>query len=389
MVACDRPAASRNKLVQHETATAQMTAEGSAEQSANELLIEARGSCAVITLNRPRALNALNTAMRARLAEAFPRFAREAQTYCVVIQSASEKAFSAGGDVREIVRWGREDLERARRAFAEEYALNWLHECFSKPTISLIDGPVMGSGVGITLFGTHRVAGERYRFAMPETAIGLFPDVGTAWSLSRLPNSIGMYLGLTGRSIGAADAYALGLLTHCIPAVRYEEIKAALADTWPVDTILDERQVDPGPGELAPYAPLIARCFSAPAVEEIIARLEAVEGAQRDWAHVVVADLRARSPLSLKVTHRHIRAARALDLRQTLSIDYRLACRCLDGHDFYEGVRAALIDKDGNPRWRPDTLEEVTPAMVEDYFTPMGPAELALPTRQEMQAARV
>ncbi|MBZ0209987.1 MAG: enoyl-CoA hydratase/isomerase family protein [Hyphomicrobium sp.] len=375
--------------MQHETATAQMTAEGSAEQSANELLIEARGSCAVITLNRPRALNALNTAMRARLAEAFPRFAREAQTYCVVIQSASEKAFSAGGDVREIVRWGREDLERARRAFAEEYALNWLHECFSKPTISLIDGPVMGSGVGITLFGTHRVAGERYRFAMPETAIGLFPDVGTAWSLSRLPNSIGMYLGLTGRSIGAADAYALGLLTHCIPAVRYEEIKAALADTWPVDTILDERQVDPGPGELAPYAPLIARCFSAPAVEEIIARLEAVEGAQRDWAHVVVADLRARSPLSLKVTHRHIRAARALDLRQTLSIDYRLACRCLDGHDFYEGVRAALIDKDGNPRWRPDTLEEVTPAMVEDYFTPMGPAELALPTRQEMQAARV
>lgn len=375
--------------MQHETATAQMTAEGSAEQSANELLIEARGSCAVITLNRPRALNALNTAMRARLAEAFPRFAREAQTYCVVIQSASEKAFSAGGDVREIVRWGREDLERARRAFAEEYALNWLHECFSKPTISLIDGPVMGSGVGITLFGTHRVAGERYRFAMPETAIGLFPDVGTAWSLSRLSNSIGMYLGLTGRSIGAADAYALGLLTHCIPAVRYEEIKAALADTWPVDTILDERQVDPGPGELAPYAPLIARCFSAPAVEEIIARLEAVEGAQRDWAHVVVANLRARSPLSLKVTHRHIRAARALDLRQTLSIDYRLACRCLDGHDFYEGVRAALIDKDGNPRWRPDTLEEVTPAMVEDYFTPMGPAELALPTRQEMQAARV
>lgn len=375
--------------MQHDTATVQMTAEGSAEQSANELLIEARGSCAVITLNRPRALNALNTAMRARLTEAFPRFAREPQTYCVVIQSASEKVFSAGGDVREIVRWGREDLERARRAFAEEYALNWLHECFSKPTISLIDGPVMGSGVGITLFGTHRVAGERYRFAMPETAIGLFPDVGAAWALSRLPNSIGMYLGLTGRSIGSADAYGLGLLTHCIPAARFEEIKAALADTWPVDTILDERQVDPGPGELAAYAPLIAHCFSAPAVEEIVARLQAAKGAQRDWAQAVIADLRARSPLSLKITHRHIRDARALDLRQTLIIDYRLACRCLDGHDFYEGVRAALIDKDGNPRWRPGTLEEVTPAMLEDYFTPMGPAELALPTRQEMQAARV
>ena len=225
---------------------------------ADEVLIEARGSFALITLNRPRALNALTTAMRAKLAEAFPRFAREAQTYCVVVQSASEKAFSAGGDVREMVRWGREDRERARRAFADEYALNWLHECFSKPTISLIDGPVMGSGVGISLFGTHRVAGEKYRFAMPETAIGLFPDVGTAWPLSRLPDSVGMYLGLTGRSIGPADAYALGLLTHCIPAARFEEIKAAFADTWPVDTILDELQVDPGPGELMPFAAHIA-----------------------------------------------------------------------------------------------------------------------------------
>ena len=135
-----------------------MTADGSAEQAADEVLIEARGSLAVITLNRPRALNALTTAMRAKLAGAFPRFAREAQTYCVVVQSASEKAFSAGGDVREMVRWGREDRARAKRAFADEYALNWLLECFSKPTISLIDGPVMGSGVGISLFGTHRVA---------------------------------------------------------------------------------------------------------------------------------------------------------------------------------------------------------------------------------------
>ena len=366
-----------------------MAADGSAEQAADEVLIEARGSLALITLNRPRALNALTTAMRAKLAEAFPRFAREAQTYCVVVQSASEKAFSAGGDVREMVHWGREDRARAKRAFADEYALNWLLECFSKPTISLIDGPVMGSGVGISLFGTHRVAGEKYRFAMPETAIGLFPDVGTAWPLSRLADSVGMYLGLTGRSIGRADAYALGLLTHCIPAARFEEIKAALADTWPVDTILDERQVDPGPGELGPFAEHIARAFSAPTVEEIITRLQVIDGAARDWAEGVLADLSSRSPISLKVTHRHLRDARALDLRQTLSVDYRLACGFLDGHDFYEGVRAALIDKDGTPRWQPARLEDVTAPMVEDYFVPMGAAELALPTRPEMQAARV
>lgn len=373
------------KVVQHDTATA----EAPVALTAEEVGIETHGSCAVITLNRPRALNALTTAMRTKLAEAFPRFARESQTYCVVIQSASPKAFSAGGDVREMTTWGREDRARARQAFKDEYALNWLHECFSKPTISLIDGPVMGSGVGISLFGTHRVAGEKYRFAMPETAIGLFPDVGTAWTLSRLPNDIGLYLGLTGRSIGPADAYALGLLTHCIPAERYEEIKAALADTWPVDTILDERHVDPGPGEFAAHATTIAYCFAAPTVEEIISRLESIAGSERAFAQGVAADLAARSPMSLKVTHRHIREAGALDLRQTLTVDYRLACRFLDAHDFYEGVRAALIDKDGKPQWRPARLEDITPAMVEDYFRPMGGEELMLLTRTEMQAARV
>ena len=368
---------------------AQMQADGATEQQAEELVIEQKGSCAIVTLNRPRALNALTTAMRTKLAAAYPSFARDPQIYCVVIQSASEKAFSAGGDVREIVRWGREDLPRAREALKDEYALNWLHECFSKPTISLIDGAVMGSGVGISLFGTHRVGGERYKFAMPETAIGLFPDVGVAWSLSRLPHSIGMYLGLTGRSIGAADAYALGLLTHCIPAARFEEIKAALIDTWPVDTVLDDRHVDPGPGEIDRYAAVIESCFSAGSVEEIVDRLEGIPGSDRAWAQAVIADLVSRSPTSLKVTHRLISAAAALDLRQTLTVDYRLACRFLDGHDFYEGVRAALIDKDGAPTWQPATIVDVMPAMVEDYFAPLGAADLVLPTRPEMQAARV
>ena len=353
-----------------------------------ELRVAQAGSLAIITLNRPRALNALNTAMRATLAAAYPRFARDPQIYAVVIQSASDKAFSAGGDVRELVRWGRDDRKEARRALAEEYALDWLHECFSKPTISLIDGTVMGSGVGITAYGTHRVAGPKYKLAMPECAIGLFPDVGTAHMLSRLPDAIGMYLGLTGRAIGPADAYALGLLTHCIPPERYEEIKAALIDTWPVDPLLDERHVDPGPRELAPYTGLISRCFTAATVEEILARLGEIT-TEHDWAQSVIADLDACSPLALKVTHRHIRDATARDLRQTLMIDYRLACRFLDGHDFYEGVRAALIDKDGKPRWRPERLEDVTPAMVEDFFAPMGSDELVLPTRQEMQAARV
>lgn len=346
------------------------------------------GSMALVTLDRPKALNALTTDMRARLAKALWTFARDPQVYAVVMQSTSGKAFSAGSDVREVTAWARDDLARARRAFADEYALNWQCECFSKPAVPLINGMLMGGGVGITMFGTHRVAGEGYRFAMPETQIGLFPDVGVCHVFARLERHAGMYLGLTGRTIGRADAYALGLVTHCIASRHFDAIKAELADAWPVDPALDDRHEDPGPPELAPYMTIIDECFSAPSVEEIVTRLEAVGGAAAAWAKDVVADLRRRSPVSLKITHRHIREARERDLRQTLHVDYRLACRALEGHDFYEGVRAALIDKDGKPGWRPARLEDVTREMVDAYFAPLGAGELTLATRGEMQELR-
>jgi enoyl-CoA hydratase len=343
---------------------------------------------ALVTLDRPKALNALTAAMRARLAEGLWAYARDPQVYAVVMQSTSERAFSAGSDVREVVGWGRDDRARARRTFADEYALNWQCECFSKPTVPLIDGMVMGGAVGITIFGTHRVAGEGYRFAMPETLIGFFPDVGLSHVFARLAGHVGMYLGLTGRTIGRADAHALGLATHCVSSRHFEAIKAEIAEAWPVDPALDGRHEDPGPGELLPYGAVIDRCFSAPTVEEILARLTALEGVDQAWGREVAADLRRRSPLSLKITHRHIREAKARDLRQTLHVDYRLAWRCLEAHDFYEGVRAALIDKDGHPLWRPDRLEDVTEAMVDDYFAALGSEELTLPTREEMQGLR-
>ncbi|HRN83939.1 MAG TPA: enoyl-CoA hydratase/isomerase family protein [Hyphomicrobium sp.] len=355
----------------------------------NALKMEIVGSLAVVTLARPRALNALTCLMRAKLSEHLWAFARDPQVYAVVLQSESPRAFSSGSDVREVLSLARADLAQGKKTFADEYALNWQCECFSKPIVSLIDGMVMGGGVGISLYGTHRVAGEGYAFAMPETMIGLFPDVGVCHALARLPDHVGMYLGLTGRSVGRADAYALELVTHCIARERFEEIKAALADTWPVDTVLDERHVEPGPGDLAPYRHVIADCFSAVTVEEIVARLGAVEGMHRDWAQAVARDLGKRSPLSLKITHRHIREAQARDLRQTLQIDYRLAVRMLEADgDFYEGVRAALIDKDGAPAWSPSRLEDVTEAIVSSYFAPLAEDELVLPTRQEMQALR-
>ena len=204
-----------------------------------------------------------------------------------------------------------------------------------------------------------------------------------------MPDAIGMYLGLTGRSIGAADAFALGLLTHCIPAARYEEIKSQLAETWPVDPLLDGSMSIPA---RASWRRTRARSPSASqrrAWRTSCGVWSGRRGAARLGSSASSPTLRARAPLSLKVTHRHIRDSRARDLRQTLQVDYRLACRFLEGHDFYEGVRAALIDKDGRPRWQPERLEDVSAAMVEDYFAPMGSAELFLPTREEMQAARV
>jgi enoyl-CoA hydratase len=352
------------------------------------LVARLEGAAGVVALNRPRALNALTSAMRAEIAGAFAAWSNDPQAYAAVIVSANERAFCAGGDVREMVECGRRDREAARRLLAAEYALNWQLDCFSKPTVSLMDGMVMGSGVGITLYGTHRVAGERYRFAMPECGIGLFPDDGVSWVLARLPDEIGMYLALTGRSVGRADAYRLGLVTHAIPAARFAEIRLAVADADPVDPVLDSRHEDPGPGEIEALREAIARCFAADDVEGIIARLEAERGGEQSWAEGVLKDLGRCSPTSLKVTHRHVRLVKELDLGATLAQDYRLACRFMDGHDFYEGVRAALIDRDQSPRWQPDRLADVSEAAVARYFEPLDGAELQLATRAEMQAVR-
>lgn len=353
---------------------------------AGDIRIGTDHAAAFVTLSRPAALNALTTAMRAAMARSFPPWIRDPEIYAVVISSASDRAFCAGGDLRELTDWGRNRRADAVKSLAEEYALNWQLECFFKPTVSLIDGVTMGSGVGISLYGTHRVAGERYRFAMPETGIGLFPDDGVSWAFARMPDAVGMYLALTGRSIGRADAYRLGLATHCIPARRFGEIRAGLADADTVDPLLDDRHEDPGPGELEALRPVIARCFSQGTVEGIVDRLRAERGAAAEWTQGVLSDLAARSPTSLKITHRHVQLATGLDLRETLMQDFRLARRCLEGKDLYEGVRAVLTDRDRNPKWDPARLEDVTEAKVDAYFASLGDDELQLPSRARMQA---
>lgn len=348
-----------------------------------------RGALAVLTLDRGGALNALTPAMIARLDACYRSFARDVGLYIVVIKSADRKAFCAGGDVRALLAQARGDFDAAKASLAAEYRLNWLHECFSKPTVAFIDGIVMGSGAGISAYATHRVAGPGYRFAMPETAIGFFPDVGTAYGLSRLPHQMGIYLGLTGHSITRADALALGLVTHCLDADAFGQVEDGLAEAWPVDPLLDERHRDPGASQLMAHAEAVDRCFSASSVEEIVNRLSGVTGESAAFAQAAAADLAKRSPLALKVTLRHLRESVSLDLRQVLETDYRLACRFLGLADFQEGVRAALIDKDQAPRWQPDALSGVSPEMLNDLFATMPDEELNLSLREEMQRMRV
>lgn len=351
------------------------------------LLIERDRAAVHIILDRPRALNAVDDRMKDALADAMPGLARDPDIYAAVIRSASPRAFCAGGDVRELTALARRDLAAAKRSLAREYTLNWLLECFYKPSVAWIDGMVMGSGVGISLYSTHRVAGDNYAFAMPETAVGLFPDVGVSCVLAAMPDEIGTYLGLTGRTIGPADAYALGLATHCLPADTYAEVVDQLADARPIDPLLDSRHRDPGPPPLDAYRRHIAAAFSAESVEAIIERLDQRQArypADTDWLADVVTDLKARSPSSLKVTLRHLRECRDRDLRATLIADYRLGCRFLERADFAEGVRALLVDKDRRPRWSPAALAEVTDDMVAEYFAPLGEAELILPDIEEM-----
>ncbi|HUS95116.1 MAG TPA: enoyl-CoA hydratase/isomerase family protein [Hyphomicrobiaceae bacterium] len=356
------------------------------------------GALGRITLNRPKALHALNDAMRAEISAAIPGFSRDPNIYAVAIEASDARAFCAGGDIRELSALALQDLEAARASLAGEYRMNWQLDCFTKPVVSLMDGLCMGSGVGLTMYNTHRVAGERYAFAMPETGVGLFPDLGVCWVLARLPDEIGTFLGLTGHRIGAADALQLGLITHCIPRQQFPAIIDALADAQPIDPLLDERHQpfdaatfakDAKPVErLMQHKALISDVFSANSMEEIMQRLAqqaAGAGLAASFCETVRADLLRRSPTSLKITLRHLREAAKLDLRQTLEHDHRIASWCLAARDFHEGVRAILLEKDNLPAWDPAELINVCDHELSIYFSAYGEADLKLPERSAVQ----
>jgi enoyl-CoA hydratase len=340
---------------------------------AMDIRFDRQGPLAIVTLDRPRALNALTLGMAAAFDDRLAAWADDADVAAVVIRSADARAFCAGGDIRALYEAGRRRDPHVRDFYRTEYRLNHRIKTCGKPYIALIDGIVMGGGVGLSVHGSHRVVSERCQFAMPETGIGFFPDVGGSWFLPRCPGELGAYLGLTGTRIGAADTLYCGLATHYVPGSELARVEAALEQaSWKGDharvvtTLLDRMGGDAGAPPLARHREAVDRCFAGDTIEEILSRLAAENTA---WADETTAVLRRKSPTSLKVTLRQLRLGGGLsDFAAAMRMEYRIALHTVAGEDFYEGVRAVVIDKEQAPQWRPSTLAEVSDEMVGHYF---------------------
>src|SRR5262249_33782417 len=332
-------------------------------------------------LNRPQALNAVNHAMVLALAERLADWASDPAVTRIVIRASGERAFSAGGDIRALYELGRAGRQAEMLPFWwDEYRLNHFIKHYPKPYVALIDGIVMGGGVGISVHGSHRVAGENFLFAMPEVGIGFFPDVGATWFLPRLPGQLGAYCGLTGERLRAADALAAGIATHHVAASRFPDLIDALTGTVPVDAVLGAFADPPGEGALAPLRPAIDRLFSGDTPEGILAALDKEDGPYVIWAAKTAATIRTKSPSSLKVALTQVRRGAEWSFSQCMQAEFRIVSRIVYDHDFYEGVRATIIDKDNRPRWQPADLVGVTDAAVEQHFAPLK-EELALVPR--------
>ncbi|MBN8920943.1 MAG: enoyl-CoA hydratase/isomerase family protein, partial [Rhizobiales bacterium] len=271
--------------------------------------------------------------------------------------------------------------DRILQFWREEYVLNTLIKRFPKPYIALIDGIVMGGGVGVSVHGSHRIAGERYQFAMPEVGIGFFPDVGATWFLPRLPGQVGAYCALTGERLKAADGLATGLATHYVRSARWAEMVERLTRE-PVDEVLAGLAEQPASGALATKQAAIDLLFEGARVEGILRNLDREaesRGPDAGFAGATAAVIRSKSPTSLKIALAQVRRGGALSFTACMRTEFRIVSRIVYGHDFYEGVRAAIIDKDQAPRWRPATLADVADAEVERYFAPLENGELDLP----------
>ncbi len=347
-----------------------------------DILFERRGAIGLATLNRPAALNALTLGMVRAYARQLDEWQRDAALGAVVLRGAGGRAFCAGGDVLAVHDAGKSGDHLTRDFFREEYTLNYRINRLRVPHIALIDGVTMGGGVGLSVHGSHRVATEKTLFAMPETGIGLFPDVGGGHFLPRCPGETGMYLAMTGHRLRLADCVYVHVATHAVASARIDSIVDALAGaeygadkTAAVNRALAGFAADPGKPPLAEHRAAIDRCFAGDTVEGMLAALEK-QGT--GWAKAQHASMLTKSPTSMKISVRQLRRGARLNFAEELRMEYRMSQGCMAGHDYYEGVRALLVDKDSKPRWRPATLAGVDEAIVARHFIEPPDGDLRL-----------
>jgi enoyl-CoA hydratase/carnithine racemase len=327
-----------------------------------------------IRLNRPKALHALTTGMCDAMSAALLQWRADSNVECVIIDHAEGRGFCAGGDVVMLARSGDTDAEEAKRFFWAEYRLNHLLFNYDKPTVALMDGITMGGGVGISLPCDFRVATENTRLAMPETGIGLFPDVGGGWYLSRLPGRVGQYMVLTGARLDGAECHYLNLATHYIEQSGLEElVDRILKAPGRAQGALGAASTSVPAAKIEENLPQIAKLFASDRLEDTLAALGEDEG---EWAQSELATIRTKSPLSCKVSLRLLAdGATRASFTDEMRAEYALAGRIVRTHDFREGVRALLVDKTGDPHWEPATPEEVTDEMLDVLFAPLPPSE--------------
>lgn len=337
----------------------------------DEVILDRAGSAAVIRLNRPKALNSINLPMVRTIREAMERYAQDPTVSAVILRGEGERGLCAGGDIRVLYDMGKSNDPEATRFWREEFPLNYAIAHYPKPYVALMDGITMGGGVGLSSHGRHRIVTERTRLAMPETGIGYFPDVGATWLLPKAPGEIGTWMGLTGIEVDAAGAIHAGLADVLVPSERLTELVDALgalgadAADDAVETTIAAFARPPGVSVPEENRPLIDRCFAFDTVEEI---LDALAREDSDLARQSRETMLKRSPTSLKLTLRLLRAGReSSGLVECLEREFGAGVEILRNHDFYEGVRAAIIDKDRNPRWSPATLADVTTESIDRY----------------------
>ena len=333
------------------------------------------GAVGRIRLNRPKAIHALTTAMCSAMIEALLEWRENATVRAVMIDHAEGRGFCAGGDVVMLAKSGSTDGAEARAFFHEEYRLNHLLFTYAKPVVAFMDGVTMGGGVGISQPAKYRIATENTRFAMPETTIGLFPDVGGGWYLSRLPGRVGQFLALTGARLDGAECKYLGLATHYLPSEKLEDVKAQIAARPDrIEGILGTAAAaTPPEARIEANLRQIAQHFRSDRYEDVLASLEADES---EWAQKELATLRGKSPQSCKVSLRLLSdGAKMQDFADEMRQEFAVAAHIVQRPDFNEGVRALLIDKDNAPKWNPARAEDVTDHMIDTIFAPLPAGE--------------